>query len=502
MIRAKLADLAAEPVDVLVIGGGIYGLMAARDAALRGLSTVLVERGDFGGETSHNSLKIMHGGIRYLQQFDIGRLRASARERAFWQRAAPELVRPLRFVIPLFGHGAKGPEAFRVAAALYRAASSGLRGPDYDAGDVLPAAEARRRLGDLAPPGMTGGGTWQDGQILDVNRLHLAALRAGIDAGLRAANHMAADTLLRDGDRVTGAAVTDLLSGETARIPARVTLCCAGAATPELCATAGGIGASRFPAMARAMNLVVDRPAAAEAFGIVSRAPSPDGTAKGGRMFFLTPWQGRTIVGTHEAGPGGSGADGDLAAFLAALAAAAPALAFERDRVLWMHRGRIPADIDDGGAGPRRHTRGTLIDHARADGLQGLVSAMGVKYTTARLIAEQAVDHAAAQLGRGRRGGAAFEEALPAGRPLAVDPGDAASLRACVRAAFRSEMAVTLEDVALRRTTLAERGLLLGPSGDALVDRLASLAAEERDWTEERRAAEAARLRARVRAAR
>ncbi|MEM7710252.1 MAG: FAD-dependent oxidoreductase, partial [Pseudomonadota bacterium] len=176
MKRATVGDLATTSADVLVIGGGIYGLMVARDAALRGLRTVLVERDDWGGGTSHNSLKIMHGGIRYVQHLDIRRLRASAREQAFWQRAAPDLIQPLDFVIPLFGHGVKGPAAFAAAAAIYATASMGVRGPDYGGASVVGPAEAARRMGELAPEGLSGGGVWRDGQIVDANRLHLACL--------------------------------------------------------------------------------------------------------------------------------------------------------------------------------------------------------------------------------------------------------------------------------------------------------------------------------------
>ncbi|MCK0168482.1 FAD-dependent oxidoreductase [Jannaschia sp. S6380] len=499
MKRATLAELTADPVDILVIGGGIYGLMAARDAALRGFSTVLVERDDFGGGTSHNSLKIMHGGIRYLQQLDIARLRASARERAFWQRAAPALIRPLDFVIPLFGHAGKGPEAFRAAAALYRIASAGLRGPEYGSGAVITAAAARDRMGELAPAGMTAGGVWQDGQILDANRLHLACLRAGIDAGLRAANHMRVDELCRRDATVTGAQVTDRLTGETGRIRARMTLCCAGVATPDIVATAKAPLRTRFPSFARALNIVTDRPADPQAIGIVSRTPSDSRLGRGGRMYFLTPWQGRTIIGTHEADPTDDGSpQGDVDAFLHELAAAGSALRLGRGNVLWTYVGNIPADIDDARGGPRRHTRGTLVDHGRADGLAGLISVTGVKYTTARLVAERAVDCAAAELGHRVRGRPSLEAGLPDPGLAIFDPSDGAALDHRIRTAIREEMADSLEDVLLRRTTLAETGRLAGPAGAALIDRAAGLMAEAAGWGADRRAAEAARIRDRL----
>ena len=183
MNRAPLDVLCEDTFDILVVGGGIYGLMAARDAALRGLRTALVERDDFGGATSHNSLKLMHGGIRYVQHLDFARLRSSARERAFWQRAAPALVTPMEFTIPLFGHGIKGPAAFAAGVLLYNAASVGVRGPKYGGARVIGPGAARRALGTLAPQGLTGGGVWRDGQLQNVNRLHMAALCAATEAG-------------------------------------------------------------------------------------------------------------------------------------------------------------------------------------------------------------------------------------------------------------------------------------------------------------------------------
>jgi len=110
-MKRDLAALAAREWDVAVVGGGIYGAAVAWDAAQRGLSVALVEREDFGAGASWNSLKTIHGGMRYLQKLDLGRLRESARERTTLLAIAPELVRPLPFVVPTYGHGSTGREA-------------------------------------------------------------------------------------------------------------------------------------------------------------------------------------------------------------------------------------------------------------------------------------------------------------------------------------------------------------------------------------------------------
>ncbi|WP_171060727.1 FAD-dependent oxidoreductase [Poseidonocella sp. HB161398] len=461
MKRSGLGELCSRPFDLLVAGGGIYGLMAAWDASLRGLRVALVERSDFGGGSSHNSLKIMHGGIRYVQHLDFRRLRSSARERAFWQRAAPGLVRPLEFTIPLYGHGSRGPEAFRAATALYNLASAGLRGPGYPGARTVGAAEARARLGRLAGADLTGGGVWRDGQITDVNQLHMALLRAALSQGACAANYMEVTGFAAEGARIAGAFLRDRLTGETGRLSATVTLSCTGGRAPALAAPHLPAG-SGFPGFARATNLVLDLPAATMARAVVGRAESDAVVSRGGRMYFLTPWKHLTIAGTHEApARGAAKSDADVDDFLAELNLAAPELRLSRGNVLWVQQGLIPADVDDA-RGVRRKTRGALIDHSQA-GLPGLVSAIGVKYTTARLIAERAVDLAASQLPVS--GGASRSS----GETLAVDlrddpdPLDGAAASERIRHAVGAEMAVTLEDVMIRRTGWAETGAIRRP---------------------------------------
>jgi glycerol-3-phosphate dehydrogenase len=114
-VKSDLERLDREQFDVVVIGGGVYGLCTAWDAALRGLRVAVAEQGDFGAKTSAASLKLIHGGLRYLQHLDIPRVRVSIQERRWMLRMAPHLVHSLEFIMPCFGHGIKGPEAMRAA---------------------------------------------------------------------------------------------------------------------------------------------------------------------------------------------------------------------------------------------------------------------------------------------------------------------------------------------------------------------------------------------------
>lgn len=499
MQRTTLDDLVRSPPEVLVIGGGIYGAMTARDAGLRGLRTALVEARDFGSGASHNSLKLMHGGIRYIQHLDFSRLRASAREREFWQRAAPGLIDPLEFAIPLTGYAAKGPEAFRAASVLYNLASRDLRSRHYPGAGVVGKAEGQRRLGAFAPHDLRGVGYWRDGQMVDANRVQWAVLRAAAEARARIANYMPALSLIRHGDRIVGARLRDEITGQEADIRADVTIVAAGGGTARLAgAELPEAARKRFPSFARATNIVIDRPATERGIGVVSRSKSDAVVDRGGRLYFLTPWRGKLIVGTHESSEAGRDIathnPADVDAFLDEIAYACPSLGLTRQDVLYAYQGLIPADVDDSrSGGVKRQTRGTLIDHGEADGVPGLITAVGVKYTTARLIAERAVDHAAAQLGQGRPS-QSLETPLPPDRLPEPALGDPATLARQAVATLDDTMAHSLADVVLRRLPLAELGALRGAEGRQLLGTIASAMATALGWDPERQAAEIAAI--------
>ena len=119
MLKRDLLKLQNTAYDLVIIGGGIYGVCIAWEASLRGLSTALIEKEDFGHATSANSMKIIHGGLRYLQNFDIGRMRQSIQERTVLMRIAPHLVHPLPILMPIYGHLMKGREMMTIALAVH-----------------------------------------------------------------------------------------------------------------------------------------------------------------------------------------------------------------------------------------------------------------------------------------------------------------------------------------------------------------------------------------------
>ena len=217
-MKRDLDRLGREDFDVLVIGGGIHGAAAARAAAARGLRTALVEKDDFGEATSANSLKIVHGGLRYLQRADLAKVRDSVRARREIFRRFPHLVAPLPCVLPTRGLGLRSRPAMAAALLL-----NDLLSADRNLG-VAPAcrlprgrtisrAELQRRAPRLADERASGGALWHDGIALDTERLVLELVLDAAAAGAAVANRVRAVSFLRRGDRVEGVLARDELGG-------------------------------------------------------------------------------------------------------------------------------------------------------------------------------------------------------------------------------------------------------------------------------------------------
>jgi glycerol-3-phosphate dehydrogenase len=179
----NLANLSSRVYDVLVIGGGIYGVCIVWDAVLRGLSVALVEKGDFGSATSANSLRVIHGGLRYLQHGDIARMRQSIRERTTFMRIAPHLVHPLPILLPTYGHGLRGKEVLSVASSLDKIIGfDRKRLPDpqkhLPGSRLISKEECIRLFPYVEKENLTGGVIIHDCQMLSSERLVLSFARA------------------------------------------------------------------------------------------------------------------------------------------------------------------------------------------------------------------------------------------------------------------------------------------------------------------------------------
>jgi glycerol-3-phosphate dehydrogenase len=528
--------------DLVVVGGGIFGVCAAWDASLRGLSVALLERGDFGHATSANSYKIVHGGIRYLQQADLALVRESSHERTVLLRIAPHLVHPLPIVIPTYGHGAKGKLLLRGGFLLYDALTfdrnHGVADPRrrIPFGRFLSREQVLDHFTCLPREGLTGGAIMCDAQMYNPPRLSLSFLRSAVASGTEAANYVQVDAFLRDGNRVTGVQATDLVGDRVLRVEARMVLNAAGPWADRLLEEGLGLELAERPSFSRDVGLVISRRPRSE-FGLAGSASSADADAlidRGGRHLFLLPWRDHTLVGVWHRYHRGSTdefrvTDGEIDGFVAEANRAFPGLEIRASEVTAVNTGLILfGDQNQHAASHKFAKRSLLIDHERQHGINGLITLIGVRATTARSMAEKAVDLVLDRLGRARvrsrtadtpifggdvtsvdgllgevaerLGRATSEEAASAlarnygteyGRVLAYvgqDPalgrplGTSHVLSAEVVHAVREEMAQNVLDVVLRRTDL---GTAQDP-GRTCIEQCARLMAGELDWDEQR----------------
>jgi len=234
-MRARdAASLASREFDVLVIGGGVYGLAIAADASSRGLSVALVESNDFGSGTSFNHQKTAHGGLRSLQSGRIDRARESIHERRALARIAPRLLRPLPFIVGTYRSIVKNRVALRAAFRLDRLLGR-ARNEDLEPELHLPPPRLVSRAATLKlfpgvrPAGLTGGAMWYDYQIVDGDRLNIAFADAADAYGAVLANYAEATAALRENGRIAGMRVHDRLTGDMLDVRARLTINAAGA---------------------------------------------------------------------------------------------------------------------------------------------------------------------------------------------------------------------------------------------------------------------------------
>lgn len=402
-MQRDLNRLAETAHDLLIVGGGIHGACAAWDAALRGLSVALVERDDFGAATSGNSLRIIHGGLRYLARGDLPRMRESIRERSVLLRIAPRLVRPLPVLVPTRGAGTQGRLALGTALCLNDALSL-TRNRRLDPAHRLPHGRllSRRECLRLFPgfeaKDLTGGALWYDAQMDHPERLTLSFVQAAAGRGAAVANYVEVERFLTEAGWVRGVQARDRSTGRGFEVRARLVLITAGPWTGALVELAGGRPVGATPGHAVALNLVIARRLAEVAVGVRSPSgPREDPVCGGNRFLFLTPQGETTLLGTwyavDQGGDERATVERGAEALLHEFNAACPALRLSPDDVVRRQWGRLPLKA---GVEPGRPQalaeRARVVNHRESDGRHGLFSVEGTKYTTARRVAERVVD--------------------------------------------------------------------------------------------------------------
>lgn len=459
-----------------------------------------------------------------------------------WLRVAPHLVHPLPCLAATSGRGMRSRLAFRAAFAVNDLVgwdrNRGVAGSRrLGAGRLLSRDETRVLYPGSDRETVTGGAVWYDGQMFHSERLVLALLADAVRAGAVIANYVRVDELDVTDGRLRAVRGRDLIGETDVEVEAKVVVNASGPMVDRLVSRALGQG-DRKPrvVLSKAMNLLTKRIAGDVAVGVPSRYRDPNSVVDhGSRLLFVTPWRGLTMTGTTHFAYEGDPADfrvteEDVASFVAEINAACPAAELDLDDVHGAYGGLLPAAGEVGDAGVQLLQRHRVMDHAELDGVEGLVSLVGVKYTTARLAAEQVVDLVCRKAGvAGRRcetsrrvlfelgeggydvfevaavklwlGQIGDDSATTLVRMYGGDVDDVLSMLdedddsaiddAVTRWAVREEMAVRLADVVFRRSDMASRGRV---SAERL-ERTARVMADEMGWDETRMRDEVADVR-------
>jgi glycerol-3-phosphate dehydrogenase len=542
-------NLAGGQFDIVVIGAGIFGACLAWEAARRGYSVAVIDKGDFGHATSSNHFRFIHGGIRYLQHLDLVRVRESSEERSALVRLAPHLCYPMPIVFPTYGHGRKGKGLMRAAMAAYDLLTldrnRGIRDPSRRTpnGTVLSRADVMRMFPGVPTDKLTGAALFHDGQMYNPARLVLAFLQSAASHGAVVANYVQAEQLLHENGRITGCAANDLLSGERFELRGKMVINAAGPWGRQMLAGVPGLKLEPDPSFSRDLAFVVHR-SVCPGHAVGCQAATADSDAildRGARHLFLVPWRGMTLVGVWhgytEVAPDNVGVSREeLQNFLDEINAGYAGLDLRMDDIRMIYTGLILFGSRQDQGATAKHSfskRALVFDHAR-DGIEGLVTVIGDRATVARRVAEKTIRLVAPRLGgqaRARKpdwepvhGGAIddfpalvneIRQRLPgpgqraatalahnygtayvdvlacATQPSHLAPlGDSNVLAAEVLHAVRHELATSLEDIVIRRTELGSGG---DPGAEALAQ-AAELAAGEFGWNRDETAAQVAAL--------
>lgn len=409
-MQRRPAVLTECEYDLLVIGGGAFGAAAARDAALRGLKTALIERHDFGAGASAECFKMVHGGIRYLQHADIPRLRASCHERSALLRIAPHLVSPLPIAIPTYGRGRSGKTFLGTGARVYDLLSwdrnRGIRDPQRRIRNTqsLSRNDVLRMFPHLETPRLTGAVVFEDGQMYNASRLVLAFVKGAAAAGADVCNYVEATEFLWSGNAVRGVRVRDTLTGDDFQVRACLTLNAAGPWADYLHRDPHRFGhsqvgmAKRLP-FSRDAYFIVDRPPTS-AYGIAIQGLSRDKDALLGRQtrhLFAAPWRDKTLLGVwHKLFPEPPDEacvlPTEIEEWMAEINTVYPTLQLSPAEVSFAHCGLVPFGETATATELSFGKESRLVDHRETHNIHGLVSLVGIRFTMARVDAARAVD--------------------------------------------------------------------------------------------------------------
>jgi glycerol-3-phosphate dehydrogenase len=380
----------SEHYDIIIIGGGIYGAMLLLEAAQQNRRVLLVERHDFGAETSYNSLRIIHGGLRYLQTLDFVRFWESVKERQWLLATFPDLVKPMPCMMPLYNKGVKRPAVLK-AAFLLNDLLSAQRNNNVPATNaikncrILNTTETRQLFPGVINDALTGSALWYDAHAPDTQRVIMETLLWACSLGAQAFNYVEATDILKSGNSVNGVRVSDRETGKTYEYRCNTVINATGPNGRKL--------SERFDQDVAKLY----RPSLA--WNIRFNCPTPSRYAlaltperPGATTYFLHPWKGRLFAGMwHEPYRGKISShpvpdEKSIESFIDDMNQMLPDANLSTDNIEHIYTGYLPVTKE---GGTKLTKRAVIYDHGRKGGPKGLYSITGVKFTTARKEAER-----------------------------------------------------------------------------------------------------------------
>lgn len=454
MIR-DIGRLKSNQFDILVIGAGINGCAISRDAALRGARVALIEKDDFACGASGKTTKLIHGGLRYLEQFNFKLVCESLRERAILLRQAPHLVKPLEFVIPVYKHDPRSLLKIKTGVSIYDSLAAGNNIRPHRSLTKNEVLSLEQNIDSL---NLKGGVLYYDAQMDDI-RLCLDNAISAYDGGAIVSNKTEAVGFIKDKGKITGVEAQDKLSGEQFLIRASIVINATGAwsnrivkldepASPDITRPTKGI------------HIVYRRLPHQRAILVSAR--------KDKRVLFVIPWRDYTLIGTTDTDYSGCADDvyanaDDVEYLLQEAGRIFGRKKLDRKGIIATFAGLRPL-INRQGKPAWQVSREHLIKESRS----GLISVVGGKYTTYRRLAEQVVDLALAKINAstklsidGERSrtikGRNFKECIThmTGPSSALFKKEKGDLRSLIEYAVKEEMANSLIDLLARRLQLS-----------------------------------------------
>jgi len=533
--KRNLEQLSTQTFDVVIVGGGISGAWLALHCAQSGLSTALVEKGDFAAQTSSASSKLLHSGIRYLQQMQFGKVRESALERAHYLYAAPHMSLPIPFAVPTYKNFQRSKLFLGCGMVAYHALCLGENGIIESTEQQLPrttaiGASKLNKICDLSMEDHTGAVVFYERQMINSERMVLAILQTASEHGAQIVNYVVAKQLLRKGDQVQGIVAKDLQTNTELKIQAKLVINAAG---PWIDSINSGIKKLQKPSINGFAigSHIITRQLSDHAIAFTTKHQSDAKIDRGGRHVFVIPWRGYSLIGTsydecEAANPNLSLKSSHVQQLLEVINDSIPNAHLTAGDLISGYSGLYPLrteNIDSAvyqGSGEYQ-----IIDHESTDEIKGLITALGAKFTTGRKLSaltmkfvqkkiaadinisktklhssqyQSLADYSQQQVAR-------YADLLPSktvhhlishygseieslmarvsDQPKLLQPicNHLPDIMGQVVWAIEQEQAINLEDVLFRRTSIGFLGL-----DDAAIKRTAALMAVSLNWNEEK----------------